>query len=47
MLKNDCFDYTEWRENLWENMTAEELFATAAEFEKQHPQLIPKNAKRI
>jgi hypothetical protein len=46
-IKNKGFDYTEWRENLWEDMTAEELFAKAAEFERQHPEFIPKNAKRI
>jgi len=23
------FDYTKWRENLWEDLTAEELFARA------------------
>ena len=45
--KNKDFDYTEWRENLWEDMTTEELFTKAAEFERQNPQLIPKNAKRI
>ena len=46
-IKNKGFDYTEWRENLWEDMTAEELFAKAAEFERQHPEFIPKNAKVI
>jgi hypothetical protein len=46
-IKNTGFDYTKWRENLWEDMTTEELFAKAAEFERQHPELIPKNAKII
>ena len=47
-IKNKGFDYTEWRkENLWKDMTVEELFAKAAEFERQHPELIPKNAKVI
>jgi len=46
-IKNKGFDYTEWRENLWEDMTSEELFAKAAEFEQQHPEFMPKNAKRI
>ena len=46
-VKNKGFDYTEWRENLWEDITTEELFAKAAEFQRQHPELIPKNAKRI
>ncbi|MDR0220469.1 MAG: hypothetical protein LBI54_03565 [Lachnospiraceae bacterium] len=46
-IKNTGFDYTKWRENLWEDMTTEELFAKAAEFEQQHPELIPKNAKTI
>jgi hypothetical protein len=46
-IKNKGFDYTEWRENLWEDMTTEELLAKAAEFERQHPEYIPKNAKII
>jgi len=46
-IKNKGFDYTEWRENLWEDMTSEELFAKAAEFEQQHPELIPKNARHV
>ena len=47
-IKNKGFDYTEWREeNLWRNITAEELFAKASEFERQHPEIIPKNAKVI
>ena len=46
-IKNKGFDYTEWRENLWGDMTAEELFAKAADFERQYPEFIPKNAKVI
>ena len=43
-IKIKGFDYTEWRKNLWDEFTAEELFAKAADFERQHPELIPKNA---
>jgi len=47
-IKQNHFDYTEWRhDNLFENMTLEELVNKAAEFERQHPELIPKNAKVI
>jgi len=47
-IKQEHFDYTEWRrDNLFENMTLEELVNKAAEFERQHPELIPKNAKII
>ena len=46
-IKNKGFDYTEWRENLWEGMTTEELFSKAAEFEEQHPEFILGNAKVI
>jgi hypothetical protein len=46
-IKQDRFDYTEWRENLYEDMTLEELVSRAVEFEQQHPELIPKNAKII
>ena len=43
-IRQNNFDYTEWRENLYEDMTLEELVHRAAEFEHQHPELIPKNA---
>ena len=47
-IKQEHFDYTEWRrDNLFEGMTLEELVNNAAEFERQHPELIPKNAKAI
>ena len=47
-IKQEHFDYTEWRsENLFEKMTLEELVGNAANFERQHPELIPKNAKII
>ena len=46
-VKNKGFDYTEWRENLWGDMTAEELFSKAADFERQYPECIPKNAIAI
>jgi hypothetical protein len=46
-IKQDRFEYTEWRENLYEDMTLEELVSRAAEFERQHPELVPKNAKII
>jgi hypothetical protein len=46
-IKQEYFDYTEWRENLYEDITLEELVSRAAEFERQHPELIPKNAKII
>ncbi|HPS57935.1 MAG TPA: hypothetical protein PK514_07490 [Spirochaetota bacterium] len=29
LIKRENFDYTEWRKNLWENMTVEELSAKA------------------
>ena len=44
-IKAKGFDYTEWRrENLWEDLTTEELFAKAADFERQNPDIIPKKA---
>jgi len=46
-IKQNDFDYTEWRENLYEDMTTEELVRKAADFERQHPELVPKNAKII
>ena len=32
LLKRDDFDYTEWRKDLWENLTIEELSKKAAQF---------------
>ena len=47
-IKQEHFDYTEWRRNnLFEDMTLEELVSNAAEFERQHLELIPKHAKVI
>ena len=34
MIKRDTFDYTEWRRGLWNDMTIEEIFAEATEYEK-------------
>ena len=30
MIKRDTFDYTEWRQGLWNDMTIEEIYADAA-----------------
>ncbi|MDR2600538.1 MAG: hypothetical protein LBC73_09725 [Oscillospiraceae bacterium] len=43
-IKNEGFDYTKWRENLWEDITVEELLSKAAEYQRNNPELIPKNA---
>jgi hypothetical protein len=43
-VKNQGFDYTKWRENLWEDLTVSELFQKAADYEAAHPELIAKNA---
>ena len=34
MIKRDTFDYTKWRRNQWNDMTIEDLFAKATEYEK-------------
>ena len=48
MTQQERFDYTEWRhDNLFEDMTIEELVSNAAEFERQHPESVPKNARVI
>jgi len=47
-IKQERFDYTEWRrDNLFNGMTLEELTGKAAEYERQHPELIPRNATII
>ena len=35
MIKRDTFDYTEWRRGLWNDMTIEEVFEEASEYEKK------------
>ena len=46
-IKQERFDYTEWRENLYEDMSLDDLVNNAAFYMKEHPELIPKNAKII
>ncbi|MCL1904383.1 MAG: hypothetical protein FWF94_08190 [Oscillospiraceae bacterium] len=46
-VKNTGFDYTEWRENLYEDITLEELVHGAADYMREHPELVPKNATII
>ncbi|MCL2048079.1 MAG: hypothetical protein FWG87_05060 [Defluviitaleaceae bacterium] len=31
IINTNEFDYTKWRENLWEDLTAQELFESASE----------------
>ena len=35
-IKNPGFDYTEWRENLWEDLTLHELLERAAKAEEKY-----------
>jgi len=44
-IKREHFDYTEWRENLYEDITLDELLSNASSYMREHPELIPKNAK--
>ena len=46
-IKQDRFDYTKWRKNLYEDMTVEELVGNAADYMREHPEFVPKNAKII
>ncbi|MCL2019575.1 MAG: hypothetical protein FWG70_07435 [Oscillospiraceae bacterium] len=43
-IKQDRFDYTEWRENLYEDMSLDELLNSAATYMREHPELVPPNA---
>jgi hypothetical protein len=45
--QQERFDYTEWSQNLFEDMTLEELHSKAAEFEREHPELIGKGTEII
>jgi hypothetical protein len=46
-VKKDRFDYTEWSQNLFEDMTFDELITAAADFERENPHLIPENARIV
>ena len=35
-LKNTGFDYTQWRQGLWEDLTIDEIFLKAANAEKKY-----------
>ena len=34
-VKNNNFDYTEWRRNIWKDKTIDEIHKMATEFEKE------------
>ena len=44
-IGNNKFDYTKWRENLWEDLTPETLFERAAKTEETYN--IPKGIEII
>ena len=44
-VKNPGFDYTKWRENLWEDLTLHELLERAAVSEEKHG--VPKGIEMI
>lgn len=46
-IKQDRFDYTEWRETLYEDMTLDELVNNAANYMKENQELVPKKARII
>jgi len=46
-LKQERFDYTEWSQNLYEDMSLEELLSKSSEFARKHPELIPKEVETI
>jgi hypothetical protein len=47
-IKQERFDYTEWRrDNLFQDMTLEDLVKEAADFERRHPESIPKKARVV
>ena len=35
-ISSNKLDYTKWRENLWEDLTPEELFESAAKIEEEY-----------
>ena len=45
IINTNEFDYTTWRENLWENLTPQELFESASETAQSYT--VPKGVKVI
>jgi len=37
LIQKETFDYTKWQENLFENMTIEEIYNNAAELRNKKP----------
>jgi len=46
-VKQERFDYTEWSQNLYKDMSLEELLSEVSDFERKHPVLIPKKMELI
>jgi len=44
-ISRNEFDYTKWRENLWDGLTARELFERAAKGEEKYS--VPENVQII
>ena len=44
-IKNPGFDYTKWRENLWEDISLQELLNCAVKSEEMHG--VPENIEII
>ncbi|MDR2166869.1 MAG: hypothetical protein LBE35_03325 [Clostridiales bacterium] len=41
LVKSEKFDYTEWRQNLWEDMTLKEVFEYCKRLEIERGKYIP------
>ena len=43
-IRQDRFDYTKWREDLYEDMTIQEIHDNAKAYMRDNSNLLPKNA---
>ena len=43
IISTNEFDYTQWRENLWEDLTPQELFDSASDIEQSY--VVPAGVK--
>ena len=41
LIQKETFDYTKWQENLFEDMSIEEIYNNAAELRKENKNKIP------
>ena len=47
LIQKETFDYTKWQENLFENMTIEEIYRNAAELRNKNTEMRINQAQSV